>query len=126
MSFGEVLKELRDSRGMSQDDLAEKLGISRNSIMNYETDNEKQKTLPKYNILLQIADIFNVTTDYLLGRPGAQKHFTVEADDSSKPYISDIVNLIKSGNLPEGDLQHLTRFTEFVVKDHIAKYNAGK
>lgn len=110
---------------MSQQDLADKLGISRNSIMNYETDNEKQKSLPKYEILLQIADIFSVTTDYLLGRPDAPIHYQVN-DDEAKPYIDEIVALIKSGNLPEDELKSLARFTKFVVRDHMEKYKAGE
>jgi transcriptional regulator with XRE-family HTH domain len=62
--FSERLKELRESNSMTQIDLAELLNVSRQSVGGYENNT----TEPPTDIVVKIADIFNVTCDYLLGR----------------------------------------------------------
>lgn len=47
---------------MSQKDLAQKLGIKKNLISNYEKD----KSMPKYKVLIQLANVFHVTLDGLM------------------------------------------------------------
>jgi transcriptional regulator with XRE-family HTH domain len=63
-SFGELLAEIRRDRHMTQKDLAEVLHVSTGTISNYEKDVH----LPDVDKLINIADYFEVTTDYLLGR----------------------------------------------------------
>lgn len=58
------LKTLRKSKHMSQLRLALQLGIPQNSISRFETGCRK----PDYDTLIQIADYFNVSIDYLVGR----------------------------------------------------------
>lgn len=77
--FSEVLKELRESRKLTQSDLAKELGLKRQSISNYENNGRQ----PDFDILNKIADYFDVTTDYLTGRtnfkqPGMKSYFTQE------------------------------------------------
>ena len=62
--FGELLSELRQSRGMTQKELAKVLYVSDGTISNYENGVH----YPDVEKLLDIANFFNVTTDYLLGR----------------------------------------------------------
>lgn len=62
--FGDILKELRENQSMTQNDLAELLNVSRQSVGGYENNT----TEPPTDIVVKIADIFNVTCDYLLGR----------------------------------------------------------
>lgn len=62
--FGNVLKQLRQSFGMKQDELALRLGISRSRISMYETGQRE----PDFETLERLADFFNVDLDYLLGR----------------------------------------------------------
>lgn len=61
--FGDKLKELRINKQLSQDDLGDILGVRKSSISNWETN----KATPTYDKLKEIAQYFNVTTDYLLG-----------------------------------------------------------
>ena len=76
--FGERLKELRESQGMSQTDLAEHLNVSRQSVGGYEN----YTTIPPADIVVKIADLFNVTSDYLLGRTNEKYNFNeLNADD---------------------------------------------
>ncbi|HFK0100805.1 TPA: helix-turn-helix domain-containing protein, partial [Listeria monocytogenes] len=65
--FGKILKTLRINRGMTQADLGSKLNISKVSISKYENGNQ----FPDTDTLKRIADIFNVSTDFLLGREEA-------------------------------------------------------
>lgn len=58
------LKKLRKEYKMTQKELANKLGLVRTAIANYETG----RTNPDVDTLNLIANIFNTTTDYLLGR----------------------------------------------------------
>ena len=63
LSFGEKIKNLRKEKGISQEKLAEMLGVTRRSILNYET----KSIYPKSGaVLSKIAEIFGVSTDYLL------------------------------------------------------------
>ena len=64
--FG-ILKELRESRRFSQKTLAARLGCSPSLVSSYETG-ERQ---PSLAMLVALADIYRVPTDYLLGRRGA-------------------------------------------------------
>lgn len=61
--LNERIKLLRIGRGLSQVDLAEKLGVSKQSVSNWENDNIQ----PSIEMLVKISHIFSVSTDYLLG-----------------------------------------------------------
>lgn len=60
--MGKRIREERLKTGMSQDLLAEKLGMKRANVSNYEAG----RTIPPSNVLLDMSLIFEVTTDYLL------------------------------------------------------------
>lgn len=58
------LRELRQEQGLSQQKLAAQLGISQQSINKYENHNVE----PDITLLTQLADLFDTTIDYLVGR----------------------------------------------------------
>lgn len=62
MAFHEKLKALRLKNGLTQDELGEKLYLSRTSISNYEIG----KNEPNIETIIAISDLFNITTDELL------------------------------------------------------------
>lgn len=62
--FRSILKSLRTSQGLTQDELSRNLRISRSTIGMYESGARE----PDFETLELIADYFNVDTDYLLGR----------------------------------------------------------
>lgn len=63
-TFGQRLKNLRNSRGISQNELSKHIGVSKSSVNMYERDERE----PGFETLEAIADFFNVNMDYLLGR----------------------------------------------------------
>lgn len=62
--FGENIRELRELKGYTQQDLANKLNVSRSKVAMWETN----KRDPGTDDLRELADIFDVTIDYLLGK----------------------------------------------------------
>ncbi|WP_295587454.1 helix-turn-helix domain-containing protein [uncultured Oscillibacter sp.] len=68
MTFGEKLQQLRQKAGMSQDALSERLGVSRQAVSRWERD----ETMPETDKVVAMADLFSVTTDYLL-RPDREE-----------------------------------------------------
>lgn len=60
--FGEKLKELRKEEGITQEELAEKLEVSKTTVVNYENANRKVPL----DIVVKIAQLFNVSVDTLL------------------------------------------------------------
>ncbi len=62
--FSERVKALRESKGLSQDALGKIIGVKRYSVYTYE----KGRNYPDIPRLIALADYFEVTTDYLLGR----------------------------------------------------------
>lgn len=61
---GQILKELRKSKGLNQSFFAEMLGISLTAYQKYEHGTAE----PNFDNLSKLADFYDVTTDYLLGR----------------------------------------------------------
>lgn len=64
MSLGQRLKKARESKKLLQKDVATKLGVSHNTISQYENNIRK----PDPETLNTFADIYEVSTDWLLGR----------------------------------------------------------
>lgn len=62
--MGEILAELRKDKHLLQKDLADFLSISIGTVSNYETGAHE----PDFETLCKLADFFQVSTDYLLGR----------------------------------------------------------
>lgn len=62
--FCERLRLLRDKRGLSQQQAAESLGMTRNGYQNYELGRRK----PTFDCLIALANFFEVSLDYLCGR----------------------------------------------------------
>ena len=63
MSFGNKLKEIRESKGLNRTELAEKIDISHVMVGRYERD----ETVPSIDVAKKIADILGVSLDFLVG-----------------------------------------------------------
>lgn len=89
VDFGNVLKTLRIKENMTQAQLAQKLGLTKSVISAYETG----LRLPSYDVLIHIAQIYNVSTDYLLGLEHKE---VLDLSGLSKEEINALLNLIKA------------------------------
>lgn len=88
MDFSKRLKQLRENKGLSQEELAERLNIPRTSVTHYERGDDR---IPRPKRLQEIADFFGVSVDYMLGRAK-----TVELNETEENFIKDIDQLTLS------------------------------
>lgn len=88
VDFGNVLKTLRLRNNMTQAQLSQKLDLTKSVISAYETG----LRLPSYDVLIHIAQIFNVSTDYLLGLENPQE---IDLSGLSSEEVTALLNLIK-------------------------------
>ncbi len=71
--FGDSLKELRKKSGLTQQQLADKIWVTKASISYYE----KSERIPSPEVLVKLAEAFHVSTDYLLGVEKCQRYLDV-------------------------------------------------
>lgn len=77
VNFGTRLKELRTSQKLTQQQLADRIGVAKSVVSYYESGDR----YPSYDVLVRIAHVFRTTTDYLL--------------DVSKENVIDVTGLSK-------------------------------
>ena len=91
LTMGEKIKDLREKSGMTQTELANKIGVSKSVISAYE----KGIRNPSYKVVPLIAKVFNVSQLYFFEKGEWQKSsFTVDISDLSKEQQKIIVSLI--------------------------------
>ena len=98
MTLGERLAQLREEKRLTQKDLAALTSISRSRLSLYEID----KREPDNTTLIALADFFNVTVDYLLGRE--EKNSTIAAHRTDNP----------TDDLPKEALDKIEEFKELM------------
>lgn len=87
----ERIRQLRMAQGMSQTSLAEELGVTKQSVSNWENDN----ILPSIEMLVNIAHVFHVSTDYLLGLDGRRNIDARGLSPSQAAHVQSLVNSIR-------------------------------
>lgn len=115
MSFGNKIKELRKQAGLSQQELAQKLGVTQKSICNYENDTRFPKG---QNVIKGLADIFGVTVDYLLENTdnkdvnfsneddfisSAKQEFGYKGKKEAENLLEKTATMLAGGDLSEED-----------------------
>jgi len=103
MTIGQNIKRLRRNADMTQEELAEMLSISSQAVSRWETDS----AMPDISLLPMIANIFDVTTDSLLGVDISNKEAHI------KSIIEEAQETGKSG--------HISRAAE-IIRNGIARY----
>ena len=109
MTFGNILKKLRQDNNMTQDELAKKIDTSRSNIANYENG----KNMPSVDILEKLAKLFDCTTDYLLGKSDIRNP---EKNDLDKLQIG--LSTKDYTNISDVQLKQIEDFAKFVLKDN--------
>ncbi|MBL1225410.1 helix-turn-helix transcriptional regulator [Enterococcus sp. BWR-S5] len=112
MTTFERVKKLADSQKISIVELEEKLGFGKNSLYRWKT------SAPASDKLQKVADYFNVSTDYLLGR--TTKNVNNELEDDR--FGSNLINhfRLNTANLDTEDIEELEEelkeYTEFLIE----------
>ncbi len=75
MNAFDILKKLCDAQGISVNKLEEEIGLGKNTLYSWK------KNTPKGSNLIRVADYFNVSTDYLLGRTDKQRYYDLTEKD---------------------------------------------
>ena len=82
------IKQLRLSFNLNQVEFANKLSITKQTVSNWENNN----IMPSIEMLVKIADFFNVTTDYLLGRDNKKLIDVSNLTDKQTAHLSLLIN----------------------------------
>lgn len=85
MKFADRLKELRKENGWTQDELAEKLGISRSAVGMYEQGRRE----PDFEMLDLAADVFDVSVGFMTGGPERGSYPRLEA------YVEGLARMLR-------------------------------
>jgi len=115
MSFASMLKQLREQSRLSQKDIADYLGITRQAVASYEL----AKREPDYEILKKLADYFGVSIDYILGRSNCR--------DLNALTVGNNIDLIK-GNFTYKELSQdiSEKVGALIFPDMLEKYAKGE
>lgn len=125
-NLGNRLKELRKENKYTQEDVAKKLGLTKSAYGYYE----QEKTVPDAHTLSKLSNIFDVTTDYILGRTNNPK--LTKKDEKSiqrdlKQIIDDLKNhsVIYNGiELDNEDIELLEQAMKLALKSAKTKNKA--
>ncbi|MGB9662429.1 MAG: helix-turn-helix domain-containing protein [Moorellaceae bacterium] len=96
MTLGQKLVELRKSKGLTQEELAKILNVSRGAVSMWEID----QRVPDRLVLGKIADLFEVSIDYLLGRTNDPRTLKDKVfDPTYEPTEMDLEELLKTAKI---------------------------
>ena len=108
----ERLKDLRVARGLTLEQLAEEINLSKSALGSYEGD--KLKDISHYAII-KLAKFYGVTADYLLGLSQTKNH--PNADLADLHLSDDMIELLKSGRVDTSLLCELAAHPDFPPAD---------
>ena len=111
MEFGEKLHNIRISRNLSQEELAEKTGVSRRSIQNYESGKMLPKKRSVYSVL---AETLGVEESVLLNRDisfvlRANEQYGSDAMRQAMDLVADVKALWAGGEMEDEDMDEIMR-----------------
>lgn len=89
--LNEKIKSLRLAGNYSQVDIAEKLSVTKQTVSNWENNNIQ----PSVDMLVKIADLFGVSTDYLLGRESIPRLDVSGLNETEIQHINALINDIR-------------------------------
>ncbi len=121
MIFADKVIALRKKAGWSQEELAERLNVSRQSVSKWES----AQSVPDIDRILQMSRLFGVTTDYLLKDDMEEPEVTGEESASplrraAAPRMAIATFLCVVSPVPLLELSAMTGFSQFRVTEHVA------
>lgn len=95
VDFGEKLKALRQEAGLTQKQLADKLGVTKSTVSYYEA----AFRFPSTDVIVNLAEVFHITTDYLLGLESKRQTLDVtDLPDEDIEFLQNAARLLRRKN----------------------------
>ena len=90
--MGEKLKSLRIEKNLTQKQVADRIGLAISAVSSYESDTR----YPSYDVLVKLARIFHVSTDYLLGITNTRNIDVTGLRDNEIELVSQLVDMLRN------------------------------
>ena len=92
VNIGNKLKNLRKQKRLTQKQVADRIGLAISAVSSYEAGTR----YPSYDVLIKLARIYHVSTDYLLGMTDKKELDISGLNDDEVEAISQLVNILKN------------------------------
>ena len=92
--FGDRIKELRNNHTWTQQELGDRLGVSKQSVSNWENGN----IMPSIDVLVRMSDLFQTSTDYILDRENDLTLDITDLDAEQKAMVQRMVRYFRNIN----------------------------
>lgn len=94
VNMGEKLKSLRIEKNLTQKQVADRIGLAISAVSSYESGTR----YPSYDVLVKLARIFHVSTDYLLGITNTRNIDVTGLRDNEIELVSQLVDMLRNKN----------------------------
>ena len=92
--FSTRLKELRLNKGLRQEQVAKLIGVNKSAISTYENDTRQ----PSFEILVRLANLYRVSTDYLLGQKNSRSVDLSGLSEQEAALVCELVETLTKKN----------------------------
>ena len=92
VNMGEKLKSLRIEKKLTQKQVADRIGLAISAVSSYESGTR----YPSYDVLVYLARIFHVSTDYLLGITNTRNIDVTGLRDNEIELVSQLVDMLRN------------------------------
>lgn len=131
MKFNEKVRDARIKAGLSQEELAKRIGVSLRTITNYEVQDRYPK---KREVYSKLAEALNVDINYLLTEDeeflaDASAKFGARGARQAEQLVSEVSGLFSGGDLSEADMDTMLRAIQdayWDAKEKNKKYTPKK
>lgn len=91
VNMGDKLKSLRIEKKLTQKQVADRIGLAISAVSSYESGSR----YPSYDVLVRLAHIFHVSTDYLLGMTDKRNVDVTGLSDDEIEVVSQLVEMLR-------------------------------
>jgi len=92
--FSTRLRELRLNKGLRQEQVAKLIGVNKSAISTYENDTRQ----PSFEILVRLANLYRVSTDYLLGQTSSRSVDLSGLSEQEAALVCELVETLTKKN----------------------------